>query len=200
MKVIIEEYSPLWSQQFLGEQLLIKNTLHSIEASIDHIGSTSIKGLAAKPKIDILVGVNNQNDLDATVPLMIDAGYTYFQLYEEAMSYRRFFVKLKPIISTAAIPQRIIKGEKFVDGEQFRSVVHIHTIEKKSEHWLRHIAFRDYVRTHEDVKLEYAQLKLRLSTLEFKDGTEYNSYKNEFMKATEKRAVDWYHSNIKKGS
>ncbi|MFA4870114.1 MAG: GrpB family protein [Pedobacter sp.] len=61
-----------------------------------------------------------------------------------------------------------------------------------SEHWMRHIAFRDYLRTHPEIRAEYQQLKEELSTQEWKDGNEYNEAKDSFIKTVEQKAVKWY--------
>jgi len=57
---------------------------------------------------------------------------------------------------------------------------------------MRHIAFRDYLRTHPEIRAEYQQLKEELSTQEWKDGNEYNEAKDSFIKTVEQKAVKWY--------
>jgi GrpB-like predicted nucleotidyltransferase (UPF0157 family) len=71
-------------------------------------------------------------------------------------------------------------------------IAHIHAIPKQSEHWLRHIAFRDYLRTHPQVKNEYQVLKEQLVQQEWEDGNDYNAGKDAFLKEHERKAVEWY--------
>ena len=61
-----------------------------------------------------------------------------------------------------------------------------------SEHWIRHIAFRNYLREHVTIQKEYQKLKRELSTKDWLDGNDYNKAKNDFIKIEEKKAIDWY--------
>jgi GrpB-like predicted nucleotidyltransferase (UPF0157 family) len=58
-------------------------------------------------------------------------------------------------------------------------------VEAGSEFWLRHLAFRDYLRANENMRNEYEALKKKLSAKEWKDGNEYNVAKTEFIKGIE---------------
>ena len=71
-------------------------------------------------------------------------------------------------------------------------IAHIHAIPQQSEHWLRHIAFRDYLRTHPQVKNAYQALKEQLVQQEWEDGNDYNAGKDVFLKEHERKAVEWY--------
>lgn len=190
MKIIIAPYSDSWPVLFEHEATVIRKALESLQPVIDHIGSTSVPGLAAKPVIDILVGLRREEDLSLVVKPMQDEGYTYFRIYEPMMPYRRFFVKLQPLADELP-PAMVDTGDVFNRGN-FENKVNIHIIPKDSEHWLRHIAFRDYLRAHPDVMEAYAQLKQTIAQQEFKDVFEYNDAKDSFVKETERRAVEWY--------
>lgn len=61
-------------------------------AGIEHIGSTSVHGLGAKPIIDVLLGVDKLKDADAIIPDMELLGYEYVSKYEDIMPERRYFV------------------------------------------------------------------------------------------------------------
>jgi GrpB-like predicted nucleotidyltransferase (UPF0157 family) len=76
--------------------------------------------------------------------------------------------------------------------EHQNRLAHIHILIYNSEHWIRHIVFRDYLRTHPLIRYQYQQLKQDLSHKEWKDGNEYNQAKNEFIKVEEQNAVIWY--------
>lgn len=122
---------------------------------------------------------------------MQEIGYTYFKVYEASMPYRRLMVKLRSL-TQQRIPNMIDKGESYVDGEQFRSLLHVHVMKNGTEHWTRHIAFRDYLRNHDDVRDQYFALKEKLSEQEVRDGNEYNKLKNEFIQEIQAKAVEWF--------
>jgi GrpB-like predicted nucleotidyltransferase (UPF0157 family) len=153
--------------------------------------------LAAKPVIDILIGMSDDSYLDRVVHPMINGGYTYFKIYEAAMPYRRLFAKLKPI--TDVMPPKIIDvDDEYISGRYFIPQTNIHIMLKDSPHWIRHIAFRDFLRTHPDFRDQYSILKQRLSQEEFTNHLEYNLAKDKFVKATEQLALIWYKNQIEK--
>ena len=67
----------------------------NIHPKIEHIGSTSIQSLSAKPIIDILIGVNKNSELDLTIDPMIQNKFIYYKVYDKDMPKRRFYVGLK---------------------------------------------------------------------------------------------------------
>ncbi len=76
-------------------------------------------------------------------------------------------------------------------------LAHIHVIPLSSEHWLRHIAFRDYLRTHPEIVKQYQALKEELIKQDWKDGNDYNAGKEAFLKREELHAVKWYKNQLK---
>ena len=113
------------------------------------------------------------------------------------MPYRRFFVKHKGSPIELSIPKLIRTLEEIPSStiEHSQRLAHIHILTIDSEHWTRHIAFRDYIRAFPEVKKGYQQLKENLSKQEWIDGNEYNMAKNNFIKFEEKKALDWYENN-----
>lgn len=191
MKVVIAPYDPLWPDAYAAQQRLISEALGHLFPVIEHIGSTSVPGLAAKPVIDILVGVASDELLDATIEPMNRRGYTYFRKYEPSMPYRRFFALLSmPPGETA--PWLVDIGDPFVTGGPIPSLVNIHIMVKNTWHWKRHLAMRDFLRSHPDVADAYAALKIGLSAREFGDTNEYNAAKDAFVKSVEQRALAWW--------
>lgn len=192
MKIIIETYTEQWVNDFGEEKDKLAATLKGRHAVIEHIGSTSVPGLGAKPIIDILIGLPAEDDLDKVVVPMQQSGYTYFRKYEPMMPYRRFFVKLEP--SPQKMPPAIVDiGEEYVTGKDFRAMANIHILVKGTLHWDRHIAFRDFLRAHPDTRDAYYALKKELSLMEFRDTLEYNQAKDAFVKEVEARALNWYY-------
>ena len=196
MKIKITPYDPAWPQQFDLEKTAIASAFSHFAPAIEHIGSTSVPQLSAKPVIDILVGLKNETDLDQVIAPMMERGYTYFKIYEPGMPYRRLFVKMNALTGKP-IPAMIDVGETFVNGQDFATTVHIHILLKGAFHWDRHIAFRDYLRTHPAERNEYQQLKLELAKLDFKDHLEYNAGKESFIKKTQTAALEWWQEQKK---
>lgn len=196
MKIKLDKYNPAWNEQFNQ----IKNELNTIvgfvNPQIEHIGSTAVCCLSAKPIIDILVGLQDESDLDKiTMPLM-EKGYIYYEKYNKEMPYRRFFVKHDVDHETLSIPTLIGENDPLPDAslEHHHRMAHIHAIPVESEHWVRHIAFRDYLRKFSSVKDEYQRLKEELSSRKWQDGNEYNEAKDEFIKHYEQKAMKWHES------
>lgn len=194
MKIQFEKYNPIWKQTFEQIKSELTEAIGFTNPRIEHIGSTSVEGLSAKPIIDILVGLNSEKDLDEITQPLMDKGYVYYEKYNESMPYRRFFVKHKVDPRDLSIPLFIGKDDNIPDAsiEHDLRLAHIHVLPINSEHWTRHIAFRDYLRTHPDVRNEYQQLKEQLSMREWEDGNEYNEGKDDFIKREEQKAINWY--------
>lgn len=112
MKIIIEQYNPLWKESFNQIKVELSEALASLRPQIEHIGSTAVEGLSAKPIIDILVGINHIDELDIIPALLLDKDYVYYENYNEDMPYRNFFVSLT-------------------------SAAHIYVLPLNSVHWIR---------------------------------------------------------------
>lgn len=194
MKITFEKYTPLWKQAFEHIEKELVNAIGFLSPQIEHIGSTSINGLSAKPIIDIMIGLNSAADLDLCPPLLMDNDYVYYENYNLDMPYRKFFVKLKDSPQSLSLPVHIKPGTIIPEKLHNHSLrlAHIHILPLNSTHWIRHIAFRDYLLTHPEVKTEYQQLKEKLSLLEWKDGNEYNDAKDSFIKREEQKAIKWF--------
>lgn len=166
MKVSIVEYHPEWRKMFEDEKRALQTALGEIPARIEHIGSTAVAGLAAKPIIDLMVGLEDFSIADSVVPKIEALGYEYIQKYEDVMPFRRFFIKEQDGIRTH----------------------HIHMVGIGGEFWERHILFRDYLREHPDVAEQYASLKKELAEREWEDVNDYADAKTEFIKGIENKA------------
>ncbi|HLP56761.1 MAG TPA: GrpB family protein [Fluviicola sp.] len=191
MKIPFSPYSDQWPLSFGERAADIRQAVGNLPITIDHIGSTAVPGLGAKPIIDILVGVEKEEDLDQLIRPMMAWGYTYFKKYEQQMPYRRLFVLLDPLTELPA-PTIIDLDDDYSSGELFYPLVNVHCIVKDTHHWIRHIAFRDFLRVHPEVKNRYHQLKEELSQREFAHHLEYNDAKNDFVKEVEQNALEWY--------
>lgn len=134
---------------------------------MEHIGSTSISGLAAKPTIDILIGIRNLGEAGLFIPLLQSAGYVNVPEFEQDMPERRYFYR----------------GRKVEDD------FHLHMVESGSPFWKRHLAFRDHLRTHPDEVKAYEVLKLALAKKFRGDRDGYTGAKTEFITRIEKAAL-----------
>lgn len=125
-----------WRQLFEQEQQRLHSTFGNRVLDIQHIGSTSIPGIIAKPILDIGIAVANFEAATVCIPPIEQLGYT--DKGENGIPRRRFFVKGEP------------------------RTHHIHMLEISSWDWERHILFRDYLIQHPAVAKQYAELKLKL--------------------------------------
>ncbi len=191
MKVTLTPHQAGWRDDFARHRGLIEKALADLGPVVEHIGSTSLGDIAAKPIIDILVGLEADLPLDAVVNPMLAAGYTYIAKFDAGMPYRRFFVELVPL-RNAPLPTIIGDRDELAFGRDYNSVTHIHVMTKGSYHWIRHIAFRDYLRAHPQIRKSYEALKLRIAQMDFNDPLEYNGHKESFIATHQERAVAWF--------
>jgi GrpB-like predicted nucleotidyltransferase (UPF0157 family) len=166
MKVTIIEYRPEWRKLFADEKRTLQTALGDVSARIEHIGSTAVAGLAAKPIIDLMVGLEDFSIADQLVPQIEAVAYEYIQKYEAVMPLRRFFIKEQGGIRTHQI----------------------HLVGIGSEFWDRLILFRDYLRQNQSVAAKYASLKKELAEREWNDVNEYADAKTEFVSEIESEA------------
>jgi GrpB-like predicted nucleotidyltransferase (UPF0157 family) len=164
MKIIIVDYNPEWPALFQLEKSGLEKILNDGGIIIEHIGSTSVEKLAAKPVIDILIGLENFDKAGNYIHPIISLGYQYISQFEDVMPFRRFFIK---------------------EVEEIRTH-HIHMVGRGTEFWNRHLAFRDHLRNNAQARNSYADLKKELSKKEWKGGNEYASAKTAFIQRIEK--------------
>lgn len=196
MKIHLETHDKNWKTTFENIKSELFVTMGFASPQIEHIGSTAVEGISAKPIIDILVGLMDDSILDEITEPMLARGFQYYEVFNQQMPYRRFFIKHKDESNILGW-QPVIKEEKDIPGstiEHNHRLAHIHVLKYKSEHWIRHIAFRDFLRANTDVRLQYQTLKENLSVKEWLDGNDYNRGKDSFIKEVERAAVEWYYN------
>lgn len=194
MHIRIEPYNLDWPLQFEKLKMELSGILQDFHPVIEHFGSTSVPGLAAKPVIDILVGIPHTGLFDALVANMTEhPRYVYFKAFDAGMPDRRLYVRLKDEAPLEAFPQVYAENEDIRhDSINLHRWAHVHIWAFGSENWIRHIAFRDYLKCHPDVCRTYEDLKMALSHQQWENGMAYNQAKNDFLKDAEKKAVAWY--------
>lgn len=162
--VEIVEYDWSWPVLFEKEAKTLRHTLKGVAASIHHIGSTAVEGLAAKPIIDILIEVNSLAALDALNEEMQRLGYV--PKGEYGIAGRRFYPK----------------------GGESRTH-HIHAFGIGDPNLVRHLAFRDYLREHPKIAQEYSSLKKAVAKACANDVDRYCEGKDVYVKHLEALAV-----------
>jgi GrpB-like predicted nucleotidyltransferase (UPF0157 family)/dephospho-CoA kinase len=158
--VELSKPDPIWTRKFESAKGEILDACGDRIVSIEHIGSTSIPNLSAKPEIDILIGVNSLDDAEKCVGPLKSIDYPYYKRFEEFVPDRRYFRK-----SDGTTP-----------------LVHIHMYEIKGETYKNHLLFRDYMRVHPEAVVEYEKLKRRLLEESKGDRGVYQDGKIEFTK------------------
>jgi RNA polymerase-binding protein DksA len=137
------DYDDSWPSAYATEAVRIRTALGDLLESIEHVRSTSVPGLAAKPRIDIMPGLRSENMLDLTVEPMTALGFRYIPDYEDEMPERRLFTR---------------------DESEAGMACNVHTVAIGSEFWERHLLFRNYLRAHPETAREYARLKHHLAS------------------------------------
>lgn len=162
--VNLQAYDPNWTQQFEFEKKRIRAALGSEAHRIEHIGSTSIKGLKAKPIIDILVGVSNLGEVSSNVRALHNIDFEYVPKPE--FKDRLFFRK----------------------GLWGQGSCHLHICEMNGSEWIEKLLFRDYLRLHPEVAEQYAILKTELASKYPFDRPAYTKSKEPFIQSIIEKA------------
>ncbi|MDM1293031.1 GrpB family protein [Sphingobacterium sp. N143] len=194
MKLPFQIYDPEWKRQFELIKMELESMLGPLNPQIDHIGSTAVEGLSAKPVIDIQLGLKNESDLDRLPGFMGAPNIVYYEKYNKEWPERRFFIWLKQNAEKNGIPSIIKASEEIPEAmhDHELRVAHIHAFVKGSMDWTRHLAFREYLKAHPKVKEAYQELKEELVKQEWVDGNDYNMGKDAFLKKQEQQALKWY--------
>ena len=165
-KVKVVDAQARWAEDFQQEQEILHDLLGDIVEGIHHIGSTSVPDLAAKPIIDILLEVSDIEALEAQSAKLINIGY-------------------------------VAKGEYGIEGRRYFEkggddrTHHLHAFKTGDPHVYRHLAFRDYLKAHPEVREKYAHLKMKTAQDVNGDVVRYREGKSDFMELHLAKAIDW---------
>ena len=158
-------YDPDWTGQFGDWKAMLLETLSRSPHRIEHIGSTSVPGLAAKPIVDIQVSVDDPEDEAMYVPAIESLGVQLRNRDSEHRFFRPF----------AGRPRN----------------VHIHVCQAGSEWERRHILFRDYLRSNAAARHEYLQTKMSAVARWGDDRLAYTEAKSETIRRLTQAAEEW---------
>ena len=156
--VIVVPYNPNWKNEFQKIKNEVMSTLGDLALSVEHVGSTSVCGLSAKPIIDIDIVIQDNSVLDEVIGKLELIGY----IYEGDLGIK--------------------------DREAFRynnkpnlMLHHLYVCPKNSLELKKHIAFRNYLKNHPDCIKEYSKIKEEAAKLYPFDIEKYIEYKAEFI-------------------
>ena len=164
--IVITEYNPQWPILYEKEKDQILSVIGHCAIAIEHVGSTSVLGLGAKPIIDIMVAMRQLADASACVVPLQNLGYKYAPEFEALMPERRFF-------------------RRFSSGVRTH---HLHLVEITSEFWEHHLLFRDFLRNHSESAQQYYQLKQELAAKFHGNRAAYTDAKTQFIESILEKA------------
>ena len=169
--IAVVPYCPQWPLLYEEEKCRISAALGNRIEQIEHFGSTAIPGLAAKPVIDIMIGVQRLDQAEECISLLEVLSYAYVPELEAELPDRRFLWK------ETASTQRY----------------HIHLTQVHGPLWENPIAFRDYLHEHPEEAEHYGQLKADLAAQCDSDIGSYIHGKTAFVQQILDKAKDTYH-------
>ena len=156
--VELSNYCPEWHEIYKKEEKKLINNMKNSIVKIQHIGSTAIPGMIAKPIIDILIGVDNSNCFNSALKPLIDLDYKF--LGNGGKTGRLFFVK----------------------GDNEITKFHLHMVKIKSYYWSDYLFFRDYLKRNSKKAKEYKKIKLELMKKYRTNREKYRRFKSRFVK------------------
>lgn len=159
-RVLIVDYDACWPHLFAEEAKRIKDACGAVV--VTHVGSTAVPGLAAKPILDLMIGVMSFTEAEGLVPLLESLGYIFLGTY--GIEGRLFFRSPEPCTH------------------------HLHIVEKDGQFWEDEILFRNYLRDHPSAGSAYVALKRELALKFANDRPAYTEAKGEFINTCLARA------------
>lgn len=163
--ISISPYDPKWPQKFQSEKARLLSIFTRDLLDIEHIGSTAVPGLAAKPIIDMMAAVKSMNVADKLLEPLRGFGY------------------VTPPECNANLPERRWLM-RHANGHRTH---HLHLVCESSEGWVRTLKFRDILRAHPEAAEEYRSLKVDLARTAGSNRDKYIQGKTSFVEALLKR-------------
>ena len=166
--IVVSDYNPAWPATFEQERTSLHTALGPLVLTIEHIGSTAVPGLAAKPIIDLQLSVRSLAEARSSCVGPLQAlGYAYMPQYEARLPGELFFRK----------------------GLSGPWTHHLHILQGDDPRWQDRLLFRDYLRNHPEVARAYAKLKRDLAAAFDDDISGYMNAKTAFVAATMAEAL-----------
>ncbi|PEC22035.1 GrpB family protein [Bacillus cereus] len=155
-QIVIKPYQKEWQEEYLKEKDKFCSLLGEEMIAIEHIGSTSIEGLGAKPLIDMMIGVTDLQITEKWIKPLSKIGYEY-------------------------VPKETSNWRFFRKGEWRAGTHHLHVYIYNSDEWRNNLLFRDFLKKHEWARKEYGELKEMLATTYPFDRVSYTNAKAPFI-------------------
>ena len=172
--IVIADYNPAWPDMFENERARLQEAIGEWTVAIEHVGSTAVPGLAAKPVIDIGVSLHRFEDALLCITPLVTLGYRC--MGEFGIPGRIFFRKLTETPSP---------------GQTLNGVARTHQVHMyEQDHWedVAHILFRDALRSDPSMATDYEVLKRHLAGRHHSDVEAYADAKSEFVRGVLSRA------------
>ena len=160
--VRVVPYHAGWPSLFEREAARIRESLDGLPLRLEHVGSTSVPGMPAKPIVDIMAGYPPDAPVAPYVAALVRAGYVHRG--ENGIPGREFFRRGDP------------------------RAYHVHMVALDSPLWREHVGFRDHLRAHPETAAEYAALKHALAARHARDREAYTEGKADFITGVLRRA------------
>lgn len=157
-------YDKEWEVFFEKEKILLQKTLGPAALDIQHVGSTSVPGMSAKPIIDIALGIKALN------------------------SYKQYIVPLQSINYIFKEHVRLKNDYYFAKGNEEEITCHLHLVKYQGEIWKNYLAFRNYLRVNPQSVREYIELKETLRKKFPENRKKYTAGKSKFISSIIKTA------------
>jgi GrpB-like predicted nucleotidyltransferase (UPF0157 family) len=167
--VELYDHDILWEENACKTIKLLKNIFGDNAIDIQHIGSTAIKTIKAKPIIDIVVGINDFNLLENIIYELNNNGIIHRQ-NSDRNEYKLFVID---------------------DFEKDTRTHHIHVVKYNNVEWNNQVNFRDYLNSNHDEAKKYEKLKIELMEKNKGNREEYTKNKEEYLLKVFEKAKEW---------
>jgi GrpB-like predicted nucleotidyltransferase (UPF0157 family) len=167
-QVRIFSYDPKWPEKYEVERGRLVALFPEAFLAIEHVGSTAVPGMAAKPIVDMIGGVGSMEEADALLPALCQNGYSTSAEFNATLTDQRWLMR-------------------HANGHRTH---HLHLIIHEAIEWRRKITFRNALRANPDVARRYQELKANLAKAMGSDREAYTSAKAEFVEEIVRGTVE----------
>ena len=168
--IFLAYHNPRWFDYYATEAVRISACLPAADIVVEHIGSTAVPGLVAKPIIDVMIGTKQSNNLPEVRAALVTLGYEDF--------------------GEAGVPGRIYFRKR--DGQAFNVAL----VECDGNHWKSNLAIRDFLRANPGAVQEYAEIKAAAIQQGLRSLLAYSDFKSPFITKLMREALALKHQKM----
>ena len=165
-EVELHEYDPSWPAVYSAERDRLSSLLPGVFVDLEHIGSTAVPGLPAKPIIDIMAAVESMAVAESIAELICLSGYTTSAEFNETLNDRKWFMR-------------------WANGHRTH---HLHVVVHDCKAWHERLRFRNALRSKSELAVRYAALKAQLAERHATDREAYTDAKAKFVRSVSEDA------------